>query len=49
MKLQKYYAIFVYILQDKMGKTGKNAKKTRNWSDQKPKIWDERNNSVYLW
>ena len=26
MKLQKYYIIFVYILQGKMGKTGKNGK-----------------------
>ena len=26
-KLQKYYVIFVYILQGKMGKTGKNRKK----------------------
>ena len=26
MKLQKYYVIFVYILQGKMGKTEKNRK-----------------------
>ena len=26
MKLQKYYLIFVYILQGKMGKTEKNRK-----------------------
>jgi len=28
MKLQKYYVIFVYILQGKMGKAEKNGKKT---------------------
>ena len=27
MKIQKYYVIFVYILQGKMGKTEKNEKK----------------------
>ena len=27
MKIQKYYVIFVYILQGKMGKTEKNRKK----------------------
>ena len=27
MKMRKYYVIFVYILQGKMGKTGKNRKK----------------------
>ena len=30
MKTQKYYAIFVYILQGKMGKTEKTERKSRN-------------------
>jgi hypothetical protein len=28
MKIRKYYVIFVYILQAKMGKAEKNGKKT---------------------
>ena len=31
-KIQKYYVIFVYILQGKMGKTEKNGKKTERKS-----------------
>ena len=27
MKIQKYYSIFIYIMQGKMGKTEKNGKK----------------------
>ena len=46
MKIQKYYVIFVYILQGKMGKTEKNA--TKVTKNQKTKIWDERNISVHL-
>ena len=46
-KLRKYEnIIFVYILQGKMGKTGKNRKKIMQlkWPKyQKTKIWDERN------
>ena len=48
-KIQKYYAIFVHILQGKMGKTEKNLeRKSRNLSDQntknqKTKIWDKQN------
>ena len=34
-KLQKYYVIFVYILQGKMGKTEKTERILRNWKDQK--------------
>ena len=40
MKIQKYYVIFVYILQGKMGKTEKNGKKITQlkWPKyQKPK------------
>ena len=45
-KILKYWAIFVYILQ---GKMGKSKRKSRNWSDQntknqKTEIWDEGNN-----
>jgi len=44
MKLQKYYVIFVYILQGKMGKMGKmenNGKKImQNTENQKRKIWE---------
>ena len=57
MKIQKYYVIFVYILQGKTSKTGKKTeRKSYNLSDQKQKtqmtkIWDERNiskdNSVW--
>ena len=32
-KIQKYYITFVYILQDKMGKTEKKERKSRNWSN----------------
>ena len=47
-KIRKYYVIFVYILQGKMGKTEKNGKKITQlkWPKyQKPrrKQWDERN------
>ena len=48
MKIRKYYVIFFYILQGKMGKTEKNGKKITQlkWSKyQKIKVWDERNNS----
>ena len=50
MKLRKYYVIFVYIFQGKMGKTEKTERKLRNWSDQntknqKAKLWDEQNTS----
>ena len=50
MKIQKYYVIFVYIFQGKMGKNEKKTeRKSRNYSDQntknqKTKIWDEQNN-----
>ena len=48
MKIQKYYVIFVYILQGKMGKTEKTERKSHIYSDQdtknqKTKIWDEQN------
>ena len=47
-KIPKYYIIFVYILQGKMGKTEKTERKSSNYSeqntkDQKTKLWDERN------
>ena len=52
-KIQKYFVIFVYILQGKMGKTEKTERKSRNYSDQntknqKTKIWDERNINALL-
>ena len=39
MKIRKYYVIFVYILQGKMGKTEKKRKKitTKVTKYQKPK------------
>ena len=46
-KMQKYYIIFVYILQGKMGKTEKTQKEdhaTKVTKNQKKKIWDEQNN-----
>ena len=46
MEIQKYYVIFVYILQGKIGKTEKNRKEnyaTKVTKNQKMKIWDERN------
>ena len=50
-KIQKYHAIFVYILQGKFGKIEKTERKSRNQSDQntknqKTKIWNERNKYV---
>ena len=47
-KLWKYYVIFVYILQRKIGKTWKNRKgnhatKVTKIPKTKTKIWDERN------
>ena len=45
-KIRKYYIIFVYILQGKMGKTEKKRKEnhtTKVTKNQKAKIWDERN------
>ena len=52
MKLQKYYTIFVHILQGKMGKTKKVERKLHNYKDQntknqKTKIGDERNARNY--
>jgi len=49
-KLRKYYVIFVYILQGKMGKTEKTRKKITKvkWPKyQKMKIWDELFVKVY--
>ena len=49
MRIQKYYVIFVYMLQDKMGKMEKNGKKIMQpkWPKyQKTKIWDERNKNA---
>ena len=49
MRLWKYYIIFVYILQGKIGKTEKNGTKIKQLKQpkykkkQKPKIGDERN------
>ena len=46
MKIRKYYIIFVYILQGKMGKTKKNGKKITQPKCpkyQKPKDGDEQN------
>ena len=49
MKIRKYYVIFVYILQGKMGKTEKNRKEnhatkvTKIPKKQQMKIWDEGN------
>ena len=49
MKIQNYYAIFVYILQGNMDKREKNGKKIlqllseQNTKNQKTKIWDEQN------
>ena len=48
MKIRKYYAIFVYILQGKTEKTGNENHATKvtkieNTKNQKTKIWDERN------
>ena len=49
MKIQKYYVIFVYILQGKMGKTEKKQREKshnlnyQNTKNQKTKIWDEPN------
>ena len=43
-KIQKYYVIFVNILQGKMGKMKKNGKKItllKSPKYQKTKIWDE--------
>ena len=53
MKLQKYYIIFVYILEGKMGKMEKNLKKIRQlkWAKyQKPKdeTWNEKNINLHL-
>ena len=48
---KKYYIIFVYVLQGKMGKTEKNRKEnqaTKVTKNQKTKIWDERNISVQI-
>ena len=48
-KLRKYYVIFVYILQGKMGKTERKRKEnhttkvTKIPKYQKTKRWDERN------
>ena len=48
-KIQKYYVIFVDILQAKVGKTEKENHPTelsdQNTKNQKTKIWDERNTS----
>ena len=48
-KVQKYYVIFVDILQAKVGKTEKENRPTelsdQNTKNQKTKIWDERNTS----
>ena len=44
MKVRKYYVIFVYILQGKMDKTGKNQKEnhtTKQTEIPKTKLWDD--------
>ena len=41
-KIQKYYLIFVHILQGKMGKTEKNMS-DQNTKNKNTKIWEERN------
>ena len=54
-KIQKYYIIFVYILQVKMGKMEKNRKEnhatkvTKIPIKQKTEIWDERNKRARTW
>ena len=51
-KIWKYYVIFVYILQGKIGKMEKKGLKScnQNTKNQKTKIWDERNiNFIFIW